>query len=209
MLRRYGNETKYLCNSQRKGLASMMNHQSFEQSALPHMGLLRYYALHLTMDSDDANDLLQETYLKAYRFWGHFEQGTNIRAWLHSIMRNSHINQYRKESKGPRVQRFEEYHLPTGVTKEVLHSRDQKLDKSYDQAFGDEVLTSLDSLKNTFRDVVFLGDIEGCTYEEIAKALGCPMGTVRSRLHRGRKILRKKLFAYARANGYVSQDAEV
>jgi RNA polymerase sigma-70 factor, ECF subfamily len=182
-----------------------MNHESFEQTTLPHMATLRYYAQHLTLDSENAQDLLQETYLKAYRFWGRFEEGTNIKAWLRQIMKNSHINRYRKETKKPKTLRYEEHHIPYGVSLDKVANSDNPLHKSYDEVFGDEIMCSIESISATFREVIMLGDVEGFTYEEIALTLGCPMGTVRSRLHRGRKILRKKLFAYARENGYVSE----
>jgi RNA polymerase sigma-70 factor (ECF subfamily) len=95
--------------------------------------------------------------------------------------------------------------LPYHLTKETVYAHNLDLGKSYDDLFGDEIIRSIESMQNMFRDVILLGDVEGLTYEEIAKAVGCPMGTVRSRLHRGRKLLKKKLFAYARDNGYISK----
>jgi RNA polymerase sigma-70 factor (ECF subfamily) len=187
----------------------MMNHDDFEQAALRHMPVLQNYALHLTMDSENAKDLLQDTYLKAYRFWGHFEKGTNIKAWLCRIMKNSHINRYRKGKNEPTKVCYEEYHLPHGMTQETLFAHRHMMAKTYDEVFGDEIIRSIESMKDTFRDIIFLSDVEGLTYEEIAKTVGCPMGTVRSRLHRSRKLLKKKLLAYARDNGYITKRSSV
>lgn len=181
----------------------MTNHDDFEQAALPHMDVLQNYAMHLTMNSENAKDLLQDTYLKAYRFWGRFEKGTNIKAWLYRIMKNSHINRYRKVKNEPAKVSYEENHLPYDMTLEASFAGKHTLTNTYNDIFEDEIVRSIESMKNTFRDVIFLCDVEGLSYEEIAKTVGCPMGTVRSRLHRGRKLLKKKLFAYARNNGYI------
>jgi RNA polymerase sigma-70 factor (ECF subfamily) len=155
------------------------------------------------MNSENAKDLLQDTYLRAYRFWGHFEKGTNINAWLYRIMKNSFINRYRKERKTPKQVCYEEHHLPCNATQEpsLAHNHMQK--KAYNEVFGDEILSSIESIHEKFRNVIVLGDVEGLSYEEIAATVDCPIGTVRSRLHRGRKLLKKRLFAYARDNGYV------
>jgi RNA polymerase sigma-70 factor, ECF subfamily len=186
-----------------------MNHNNFEQAALPHMADLQNYALHLTMNSDNAKDLLQDTYLKAYRFWGRFEKGTNIKAWLCRIMKNSHINRYRKENKEPKKVCYEEYHLPQNMAQVASHPHKHVLEKSYDDLFGDEIMRSIESMKKSFREVILLCDVEGLSYEEIAKTVGCPMGTVRSRLHRSRQLLKKRLFAYARDNGYILRSGAI
>ena len=171
----------------------MMNHKIFEQTALPHMTILHTYALHLTMNSENAKDLLQETYLKAYRFWGNYENGTNIKAWLYCIMKNSYINLYRKETREPKKIEYQEYHLPHNTTQETSFPHKHTLEKPYDEIFGDEITRSLESLNDSFRNIIILSDIEGLSYEEIATMVHCPIGTVRSRLHRGRKLLKKKL----------------
>jgi RNA polymerase sigma-70 factor (ECF subfamily) len=187
----------------------MVNREEFEQIALPPMNVLHKYALHLTMNSESANDLLQETYLKAYRFWGHFKKGTNINAWLYRIMRNSHINRYRRDRNKPAHVRYEEYHLPPDATRDTSPHHNVVQGQSYDTLFGDEILHSMRSLHETFREVVVLGDLEGLSYKEIAATLDCPIGTVRSRLHRGRKLLQERLFAYAQENGYIPKGSRM
>ena len=183
-----------------------MKHRIFEQTALPHMTILHAYALHLTLNSDHAKDLLQDTYIKAFRFWDNFETGTNVKAWLFCIMKNSYINLYRKEIKEPKKVEYQEHHLPYSTTQEVSFDQNYLPEKACDQIFGDEITRSIESLKNSFRDVLILSDVEGCTYEEIANIVGCPIGTVRSRLYRGRSQLKKKLFNYARNNRYILQE---
>ena len=175
----------------------------FEETALPHLAALNNYALHLTMDSEDAKDLLQDTYLNAYKFWAQFEKGTNIKAWLFRIMRNSFINRYRKEQKVPNHIGYEEYHLPVDYTHEASLSPQYDLTQRYDEVFGDEIVRCIESMNATFTNVILLGDVEGLSYKEIALAVDCPVGTVRSRLHRSRKTLQKKLFKYAKDNGYI------
>jgi RNA polymerase sigma-70 factor (ECF subfamily) len=192
-----------------EGAQAMMSHQGFEQTALPHMTVLRGYALHLTMDSENANDLLQETFLKACKFWNRFEEGTNIKAWLFRIMKNSYINSYRKGKREPQRVCYEEHHLPLHSTQATFFSSHPTQEMSYDEAFEDEILLSIESIKETFRNVILLADVEGLSYEEIAKVVGCPMGTVRSRLHRSRQLLKKSLFAYARDNGYIPKSCPI
>ncbi len=178
----------------------------FEREAVPHMDALYNYAVRMTGNSDDANDLLQETYLKAYRFWEKYEKGTNVRAWLFRIMKNSYINLYRKVSKEPdtvdyeNVQNFYESIRDQSTTPNDLQ---QQL---FGSVLDDEVAAALETLHEDFRTVIILCDIEGFTYEEIAEFVNCPVGTVRSRLHRGRKLLRDKLFEYAKKKGYVHPD---
>jgi len=183
-----------------------MNHRVFEQTALPHIPVLRTYALHLTLNSENAKDLLQETYLKAYKFWGNFEKGTNVKAWLYCIMRNSYINLYRKETRGPKKIEYQEHHLPYSTTQETSFDHKHLPEKNYDEIFGDEIARSIESLKDSFRNIVLLSDVEGLTYKEIAKVIDCPVGTVRSRLYRGRSQLRKKLSKYAKKNGYILRE---
>ena len=178
----------------------------FEREAVPHMDVLYNYALRITGNPEDAADLLQETYFKAYRFWDRYEKGTNIRAWLFRIMKNSYINRYRKESKEPDTVDYDE------VKNFYNTIRDESVDPNdlQEQLFGnlleDDVVRALESLPDDFKTVVILCDIEGFTYEEIAEFVECPIGTVRSRLHRGRKILQAKLFEFARKQGYIGRD---
>ncbi len=185
----------------------MQCQSSFEQIALPYMTALHQYALRLTMNSEDAKDLLQETYVKAFRFWDRFEQGTNIKAWLHRIMKNSYINCYRRKIKEPLKISYEEHHLPYNTTPETLLFHKPVPKKPYNEIFSDEIADSIGSLNEIFKNTLVLSDVEDLSYEEIAKIVGCPVGTVRSRLHRARKILKKKLFVYARENGYIRKTA--
>jgi RNA polymerase sigma factor (sigma-70 family) len=186
-----------------------MNQKLFEQAALPQITLLRSYALRLTMNSENAKDLLQETYLKAYKSWNNFEQGTNIRAWLYCIMKNSYINHYRKRIKEPNKVEYQEHHLPYSIPQEPTFGHIHLPEKNYKQIFGDEISCSIDSLKESFRNIIVLSDVEGHSYEEIAQIIGCPLGTVRSRLFRGRSELRKKLFKYAKNNRYILRESEI
>ena len=185
---------------------AMADHRGFEDIALQHMTTLHAYALHLTMNSNNAKDLLQDTYLKAYKFWSHFEQGTNIKAWLYRIMKNSYINFYRKEIREPQKIEYQEYHLPCNTKQDGSAGQKHLLEKPYNEIFGDEIADSIESLNGLFRDILILSDVEGLTYKEIADIVDCPIGTVRSRLNRGRKQLRKQLFTYAQKNGYIHQE---
>jgi RNA polymerase sigma-70 factor, ECF subfamily len=188
--------------------ALRQRHIDFEREALPHMDALYNFALRMTSDPDEADDLLQETYLKAYRFFDKFEQGTNCKAWLFRIMKNSFINIYRRSSKEPDkvdyndVEEF--YH---SIRAESTDPNDLE-EKIFSNILDDDVSTALESLPEEFRTVVILCDIEGFTYEEIADFVECPIGTVRSRLHRGRKMLRIKLLDYAQQRGYEDKDAK-
>ena len=180
--------------------------EDFEKEALPHMDLLYNYALRTTGNQDDAQDLLQETFLKAYRFWDKYEKGTNVRAWLFRIMKNSYINRYRKETKEPdKVDYGDIENFYNTIRAEYTDTNDLQ-EKLFGNLLGDEVAKALESLPEDFRTVVILCDIEGMTYEEIAEFIERPIGTVRSRLHRGRKLLQAKLFEYARKQGIVPTD---
>jgi RNA polymerase sigma-70 factor (ECF subfamily) len=174
----------------------------FERIALPHRNLLFNYALKMTGDYDDADDLVQETYLKAFRFFEKFESGTNIKAWLYRIMKNSFINEYRKNIKEPDrvdyedVQNFYENVKPAEV------ASDHYEEDVFTNMLDDNINNALVSLPEDFRTVIILSDIEGYTYDEIADFTDIPVGTVRSRLHRARKMLYSKLSDYAKQMGY-------
>lgn len=176
--------------------------KEFLEEAIPYMDILYSFARRLTGNSDDADDLVQDTYLKAFRFWDKYEKGTNIRAWLFRIMKNSYINRYRKETKEPDKVDFSE------IQEFYIRMRDESANdddfgkKMFKGLFDDDVIKALDSLPPDFKTVVILCDIEGYTYEEIAEFVDIPIGTVRSRLHRGRKLLQAELFEYAKQKGY-------
>jgi len=179
-------------------------HRAFEKEALPHTDLLYNYALRMTNNAEDARDLVQETYLKAYRFWDKYEPGTNIRAWLFRILKNSYINRYRKESKAPDTVDFDDVQNYYPSTREEGSDSGTLESGAFSRLLEDDVAQAIADLPDDFRTVVILCDIEGLTYEEIAAFVDCPLGTVRSRLHRGRKMLRARLLSYARERGYVS-----
>ncbi len=167
------------------------------------MPCLYNYALKLTMNGEDAKDLLQETYLKAYRSWKSFEEGTNIKGWLYRIMKNAYINIYRKKSKEPKKIEYSETYSISNVLSHQRYDTSYPVVKHFDEVFEDEIARSMESLPSNFRTVVLLSDVEDLKYAEIAKMVSCPVGTVRSRLHRGRKVLQQKLSNYAAINGYV------
>jgi len=170
------------------------------------MDVLYNFALRTTGNQDDARDLLQETYLKAYRFWEKYEKGTNIRAWLFRIMKNSYINRYRKETKEPDKVDYEEIENFYNLIRAESTNPNDLQEKLFGSLLGDEVSKALESLPDDFRTVVILSDIEGLTYEEIAEFVECPIGTVRSRLHRGRKLLQARLYEYAKRQGMIKTD---
>jgi RNA polymerase sigma-70 factor, ECF subfamily len=179
------------------------NHGDFEKEMLPHFKLLYNYAIKMTGNSDDAKDLVQETFMKAFRFYDSYEKGTNSKAWLFRILKNSFINNYRKTANEPQKVIYDE------VENFLDNIKDGSLESTnlertiFDNKLGDEVTTALNSLPKEFRDVIILCDMEGWTYEEIAKYMNCPVGTVRSRIHRGRKMLEIELKSYAEEYGYV------
>lgn len=180
-------------------------HAEFEAQAVPHMEVLYNYALRTTGNSDDANDLLQETYLKAYRFWDKFEQGTNLRAWLFRIMKNTYINQYRKDAKEPDTVDYDEVEGYYNIIRDDSSDDNDLQRKMFGQLLDDDVTKALETLPEEFRTAVILSDIEGMTYEEIAEFLQIPVGTVRSRLHRGRKLLYTQLYHYAKERGFIGR----
>jgi RNA polymerase sigma-70 factor (ECF subfamily) len=189
-----------------KFLAKNTRHSEFEREALPHMDLLYNYALRMTNNPQDADDLVQETYLKAYRFWDSYEKGTNIKAWLFRIMKNSYINRYRKETKEPDTVDYDEVKDFYSTVRDESSEANDLQETLFGNLLDDDVTKAIASLPDDFRTVVILCDIEGLSYEEIAEFVDCPLGTVRSRLHRGRKLLREQLMQYAKKRGYVAED---
>ncbi|WP_028979668.1 sigma-70 family RNA polymerase sigma factor [Sporocytophaga myxococcoides] len=186
----------------RKDLSKAEKDAQFEKEFMPLIDSLYNFAYRLTLDEDDANDLVQETYLKAYRFFNSYEQGTNAKAWLFRILKNSFINDFRKKSKEPSkvdYQEVESYYNSDDVDESI--TTDLRIE-SLQEMIGDEVATALNALAVDFRTIIILCDLEGFTYEEMAKILDIPIGTVRSRLHRARNLLKEKLKTYAGTMGY-------
>jgi len=181
----------------------------FQAELMPVIDSLYNFAFRLTLDEDDANDLVQETYLKAYRFFEYFEQGTNAKAWLFRILKNSFINDFRKKSKQPAkidYSEIEGYYNSEDVESDsdAGGTSSDMRQQAVRDLIGDEVASALNSLPVDFRTVIILCDLEGFTYEEMAKVLDIPIGTVRSRLHRARNFLKEKLEKYAQSMGYGS-----
>jgi len=174
----------------------------FHGEFMPHINSMYNFAYRLTLDSDDAKDLLQDTYLKAYRFIDSFQQGTNAKAWLFRILKNSFINDYRKKSKEPSkvdYQEVESFYNSEEVDRQI--TPDLRVEALQDM-IGDEISDALNSLDVDFKTVIILADLEEFKYDEMAKILDIPIGTVRSRLHRARNLLKEKLSEYAKKMGY-------
>lgn len=182
-----------------------MKKREFEETALPHIDSLFNFALKLTGDAEEAEDLVQETYLRAYKFFNKYKKDTYIKAWLFSILRNTFINIYRKKKK--KLERVD-FHGVEQFIEQVIEKGSPLLQSDISDVLlkdilDDEVKASLDALPEEFMDAVLLSDVEGFSYQEIADILKCPAGTVMSRLHRGRKILYKNLAEYAKKRGYI------
>ncbi len=174
----------------------------FDSEFLPHIDSMYNFGYRLTYDEDDAKDLVQETYLKAYRFIDSFQEGTNAKAWLFRILKNSFINDFRKKSKEPAkvdYQEVESYYNSDDIDKSI--TTDLRAETVKDM-IGDEISSALNSLEVDFRTVIILCDLEGFKYDEMAEILDIPIGTVRSRLHRARNLLKEKLSEYAKEMGY-------
>jgi len=177
--------------------------QEFEALALTHLDPLFSAALRLTKNERDAEDLVQDTVMRAYRFFDRFERGTNMKAWLFKILTNTFINRYRRKVK--------ERSVVEGADRESVHERFVSRDATdyaanpeqyfFDRLLSDDVLQAIDGLPIDFRLVVILADLQEFSYKEIADILVCPVGTVMSRLFRGRKLLQKNLRDYAAGQG--------
>src|SRR5213082_2141447 len=183
----------------------MADQATFAEQATPFMDSLYAAAMRMTRNPADAEDLVQETYLKAYRGFGGFEQGTNLKAWLYRILTNTYINAYRAKRRRPEESDLEEvedlylYRRLGGL--EAAAAGRSAEDELLDVYTDDEVKSAIESLPEQFRMAVLLADVEGFSYKEIADILGIPIGSVMSRLHRGRKALQKRLYSYAVSRG--------
>ena len=183
-------------------MAKTRSHHIFEEELFPHMDALKTFAYHLTYNEEDADDLVQETYLKAHKFIENYDSGTNAKAWLFKILKNAYINEYRKKSRRPpKVDIDEVISFKEGEEPKYSAFHDLR-NEIFDNTMGDEVTIALNSLPLDFRTVILLCDIESFTYEEIAKILELPIGTVRSRLFRARNMLKERLKQYALKMGY-------
>lgn len=181
--------------------------KEFESEALVYLDDVYRSALHLTKRPSAADDLVQETFLRAYRFWDKYEKGTNCRAWLMRILRNTYINQYRKSKQEPAKvdpQDLDRYYdqLVDTATVKVQKDPSQEL---FDNLVDEEIVEAIESLPEEFRETVVLSDVNGLSYKEIAEVMDCPVGTVRSRLSRGRKMLQSMLYQFAVKSGYLKE----
>lgn len=184
---------------QRKELSEAEKTRIFDQEFLPHIDSLYNFAVYLSGNADEAKDLLQETYLRAYRFIDYYKTDTNAKGWLIRILKNTFINEYRKQSKKPAQIDYEDLY-----NNEEIEDNDQVDLRSeiYDKLIGDEVTNAINELPVNFKLIILLCDIENFKYEEIAQIIDIPIGTVRSRLHRARNMLKRKLADYARKRGF-------
>ncbi len=179
--------------------------KAFEKEVVPHVSTLFGAALRLTRSSGDAEDLVQETYLKAFRSYEQFEMGTNCKAWLFRILTNTFINKYRRKVKEREILDGEA-HTPTVFS--TLDAANKSTDRNpetvlADRSLSDEVVAALERVPVDFRIVVLLSDVYNLSYKEIADTVVIPIGTVMSRLFRGRRILQEQLFGYAIQQGYI------
>lgn len=182
--------------------------QSFEAEALIHLDALHRTALRMTKNEGDADDLVQDTFMKAYRFWDKFEEGSNCRAWLFKIMTNLFINNYRAKARTPQVvdlQDVDDDFLFGQLS--ALGPADNPEQHFFAKVFDDDVKGAIDELPDDFKIVVVLSFLEGFSYQEIADITDLQIGTVKSRLHRGRKLLQKSLWQYAVKNGFIKEPA--
>jgi RNA polymerase sigma-70 factor (ECF subfamily) len=185
----------------------MADQATFAEQALPLMDGLYSAALRMTRNPADAEDLVQETYFKAYRAFHTFQEGTNLKAWLYRILTNTYINQYRAKKRRPDETDLDEvedlylYRRLGGLEgAEAGRSAEEEL---IEHLTSDEVKQALEALPEQFRMAVLLADVEGFAYKEIAEILDIPIGTVMSRLHRGRKAMQKSLYEFARKRNLV------
>lgn len=182
-----------------------LQHEKFIKLTEPLLDSLYSTAYRMTNDRLDAEDLVQETFLKAFRAFERFQEGTNFKAWIFKILVNAGISNYRKKAIRPQIssyEEFEEYYLYAKLERNKFENTVNKFDV-LDELFGDDVKGALESISEHFREIIILADIEEFSYKEIAGILDIPIGTVMSRLSRARGAMQKILWDYALKNGYV------
>ncbi len=179
----------------------------FQSLAVVHMDALYNTALRMTRNALDAEDLVQDVYVRAFRFFDKFKRDTNFKAWIFKILTNTYINQYRKKQTLPLQVDIEKVQQVFFEDIDDFHNDviDGFREIEYESLFDDDIRSALEQLPDDFRLVVLLADIEGFSYKEIAQIVGCPLGTVMSRLSRGRRQLQKHLKNYAMKGGFISR----
>ena len=187
----------------------MADQADFERDAMQYTRQLYTAAMRVTRNPSDAEDLLQETFLKAYQAYHTFEAGTNLKAWLYRILTNTYINKYRKESRRPSevdLGSVEDLYLYRRIgSEESAEAARTTEDRVLDGLVESDIKAAVESLPVNFRLPVLLADLEGFAYKEIAEILNIPVGTVMSRLHRGRKAMQRALWDYAAKRGLVPE----
>jgi RNA polymerase sigma-70 factor (ECF subfamily) len=190
----------------------MADQAQFAELAMEYMGSLYSAALRMTRNPSDAEDLVQETYLKAYRAFGSFKEGTNLKAWLYRILTNTFINSYRARKRRPEqtdIDDVEDLYLYRRLGGLEAVSAGRSAEEEVLEHFTEgEVKAAVEALPEQFRMAVLLADVEGFSYKEIAEILDIPIGTVMSRLHRGRKALQKTLHDFGMQRGLVAPGVE-
>ena len=174
----------------------------FEKEFLPHADALYTFAYHLTYHEEDANDLVQDTFLKSYRFINSYEKGTNAKAWLFKILKNTFINEYRRKAKSPNQVDLEDFITYHDTDEASTVGNLDLREELFQNMVSDEVMKAINALPVDFRTIILLCDIQEFTYEEIAQIVDIPVGTVRSRLFRARNMLKEKLRRFASEMGY-------
>jgi RNA polymerase sigma-70 factor (ECF subfamily) len=182
--------------------------REFEETALPHLDSLFNAALKMARDPAEAEDLVQDTFVRAYRFFSRYERGSNCKAWLFTILKNTFINRYRKARSQPEAVAFETIEGHSEGAIDEAHEPPSRSPEEVvaDTRLGEAVRGALDTLPADYRMVVLLSMVEGYTYKEIASIMSCPIGTVMSRLFRARQVLQASLASHARERGLIERD---
>ena len=186
--------------------------KEFEDIAMEHLDSLYSMAIRLVFNKEAAEDLVQETYLKAYRFFDTFQKGTNIKAWLFKILRNTFINKYRKTVNLPSEIFYEDVESVNSNLSYKQESDSAELTDTLETKYNDlgnlmedDVKRAIDSLPIEYKEAILLSDVEELSYNDIAEITNVPIGTVKSRLNRGRKLLQKSLWEYAKDRGFIKR----